>query len=140
MFLYKPHFVDLELIQSSQFGKRFISIDDDSYSELYNFVGQVDMLMTDYSSIYFDFIATKKPVVLLPFDLDEYLKTSLAHYFDYSEIEGAKAKNWQKFYRILEEEKYSPVSEETRKKFAEYLDGKCCERLWNKITEDIKYF
>ena len=135
VLLYKPHFVDLELGQNLSSEKRFIFIDDESYSELYNFAGQVDMLMTDYSSIYFDFIATKKPVVLLPFDLDEYLKTSRAHYFEYSEIEGAKAKNWQEFYRILEEKKYSSVSEETRKKFAEYLDGKCCERLWEKIME-----
>lgn len=135
VFLYKPHFVDLELTQNSQAGKRFVSIDDYSYSELYNFTGQVDILMTDYSSIYFDFIATKKPVVLLPFDLDEYLKTSRAHYFDYSEIEGAKAKNWKEFYRIIEEKKYSPASEKTQKKFAEYLDGKCCERLWKWCLE-----
>lgn len=135
VFLYKPHFVDLKLIQNSRVEKRFISIDDESYDELYNFVGQIDILMTDYSSIYFDFIVTKKPVVLLPFDLDEYLKTSRAHYFDYSEIEGAKAKSWKEFYRISEEKKYLPVSEETCKKFAEYLDGKCCERLWEKIME-----
>lgn len=103
---------------------RLITINDSDYDELYNFVGQVDMLMTDYSSIYFDFIATKKPVVLLPFDYDFYIKYARGHYFNYFEnMEGAKAKNWKEFYRILEEKSYSPVSEETLKKFAEYLDG-----------------
>ena len=142
VLVYKPHFSDLRFIKTvSQkiSASRLITINDSDYDELYNFVGQVDMLMTDYSSIYFDFIATKKPVVLLPFDYDFYIKYARGHYFNYFEnMEGAKAKNWQEFYRILEEKSYSPVSEKTRKKFAEYLDGKCCERLWNKITEFSK--
>lgn len=135
VFLYKPHFIDLQLGQKECLCRRFVFINDDSYDELYNFAGQVDILATDYSSIYFDFIATKKPVILLPFDLQEYLKTSRAHYFNYSEIEGAKAENWQKFYKIIEDKLYMPVSEETRKKFAEYVDGKSCERLWKWCLE-----
>lgn len=135
VFLYKPHFVDLELGQKEELGRRFIFISDESYDEQYNFIGQIDILMTDYSSIYFDFIATKKPVILAPFDLEEYIVTSRAHYFDYSELEGAKAKNWQEFYKILEENSYVPVLEETRKKFSEYVDGNACERLWKEITE-----
>ena len=135
VLVYKPHFSDLRFIKTvsqKSSASRLITINDSDYDELYNFVGQVDMLMTDYSSIYFDFIATKKPVVLLPFDYDFYIKYARGHYFNYFEnMEGAKAKNWQEFYRILEEKSYSPVSEKTRKKFAEYLDGKCCERLWN---------
>lgn len=135
VFLYKPHFVDLELGQKESLSKRFIFINEESYDELYNFVGQVDILMTDYSSIYFDFIATKKPVILSPFDLEEYIATSRAHYFDYAEIEGAKAKNWHEFYKILEEKTYASVSEETCKKFAEYVDGNACERLYKEITK-----
>lgn len=135
VFLYKPHFIDLELGQKEDLSERFIFINDESYDEQYNFVGQVDILVTDYSSIYFDFIATKKPVILLPFDLEEYKATSRAHYFDYSEMEGAKATNWQEFYKIIEEKSYSSVSEETKKKFAKYVDGKSCERLWKEITK-----
>lgn len=139
VLVYKPHFSDARFMQtvrqkSPETPSRFITVSDSDYDELYNFVGQVDMLMTDYSSIYFDFVATGKPVVLLPFDYEDYLKYARAHYFSYFEnMEGAKAKNWQEFYRILDTGAYSPVSGESQKKFAEYLDGKCCERLWKWI-------
>lgn len=134
VFLYKPHFIDLELGQKENLGRRFIFINDESYDELYNFAGQADFLATDYSSIYFDFIATEKPVVLLPFDLEEYLETSREHYFDYSMVEGSKAASWKEFYRIFRDKLYSPASSQALKKFAEYVDGNCC----GKLIETIK--
>lgn len=144
VIVYKPHFYDARFMQTvrqktPETISRFITVGDNDYEELYNFVGQVDILMTDYSSIYFDFIATKKPVILLPFDYDFYIKYARGHYFDYwKNMEGAKAKNWHEFYKILEEKSYAPVREETRKKFAEYVDGKACERLWNEIMKNKK--
>ena len=60
VFVYKPHFYDLEFIKNINISDRFVLIDDDSYDELYNFIGLCDVLITDYSSIYFDFIITKK--------------------------------------------------------------------------------
>lgn len=142
VLVYKPHFYDARFMQTVRQKtpdtlSRFITVGDSDYDELYNFVGQVDILMTDYSSIYFDFIATKKPAILLPFDYEFYVKYARGHYFDYwKNIEGEKAKNWQEFYKILEEKTYASVSEETCKKFAEYVDGKACERLWKEITEN----
>lgn len=144
VIVYKPHFSDARFMQTVrqktlETHSRFITVGDSDYDELYNFVGQVDILVTDYSSIYFDFIATKKPVILLPFDYDFYIKYARGHYFDYwKNMEGAKATNWQEFYKILGEKSYAPVSEETRRKFAEYVDGKACKRLWNEIMENKK--
>ncbi len=135
VFLYKAHFVDLYSNENNNnFFSRFIPISDSDYDELYNFIGQVDLLVSDYSSIYFDFIATKKPVILCPFDYEDYIKYSRAHYFDYFEhMEGVKAQNWHEFIRILDDKSYYPVSEETRKKFAEYLDGNCCQKVFDAV-------
>lgn len=139
VLVYKPHFSDARFMQTvrqktPETLSHFITVGDSDYDELYNFVGQVDILMTDYSSIYFDFIATKKPVILLPFDYEFYIKYARGHYFDYwKNMEGVKANNWREFYKILEEKSYAPVSEVTCKKFAEYVDGKVCEKLWKEI-------
>lgn len=139
VLVYKPHFYDARFMQTVRqkaggTPSRFLTVGDSDYDELYNFIGQVDILMTDYSSIYFDFIATGNPVILLPFDYDFYIRNARGHYFDYFEnMEGVKAKSWQEFYRILETQSYCPVSEETQKKFAEFVDGKCCERLWERV-------
>lgn len=142
VLVYKPHFYDARFMQSvrqkdSEALSRFILVGDADYDELYNFVGQVDMLMTDYSSIYFDFIATGKPVVLLPFDYEDYLTYARAHYFDYFEnMEGEKAHCWQEFYRILDAGTYRPVSDAARRKFAEYVDGECCRKLAKRILSE----
>lgn len=40
--------------------------------KLYEFIGTSDALITDYSSVYFDYLLTKKPIGLTIDDLDEY--------------------------------------------------------------------
>lgn len=39
---------------------------------LYELIGQVDALITDYSSVYFDFLLTQKPIGFVLDDMDEY--------------------------------------------------------------------
>lgn len=136
VFLYKPHFYDLNLMTNSNHKNRFIMINDDDYEELYNFVGQVDILITDYSSIYFDFIVTRKPVILAPFDLDEYLATCRSHYFDYEELEGERAWNWKDVESIISNKNYKTISNEKLKQFAEFNDGNSCERLFKYLCGD----
>jgi CDP-glycerol glycerophosphotransferase len=41
-----------------------------------------DVLITDYSSAMFDFAVTGKPIVLFPYDLDEYRDSVRGFYFD----------------------------------------------------------
>lgn len=54
-------------------------IDDTFFSEreitLYEFLGTVDELWTDYSSVFIDFIVTGKPIVFLQPDSDHYINT-----------------------------------------------------------------
>lgn len=42
---------------------------------LYELVGEVDVLLTDYSSIFIDYLVTKKPIAFLCSDLKEYSQT-----------------------------------------------------------------
>lgn len=42
--------------------------------ETYDFLNTADVLVTDYSSVFFDFACTRKKIVLFPYDKDEYLK------------------------------------------------------------------
>lgn len=41
--------------------------------ETYDFLNISDVLVTDYSSVFFDYACTRKKVVLFPYDKDEYL-------------------------------------------------------------------
>ena len=42
--------------------------------EVYEFLNAVDILITDYSSVFFDFANTRKPIILYQYDREQYLK------------------------------------------------------------------
>lgn len=58
----------------------------DKDSDPYTYLGLTDMLMTDYSSIYFDYLVTNKPIVFFSYDLETYLNESRELYFPYEEF------------------------------------------------------
>ena len=62
-------------------------------TDIYPLLAAVDLLITDYSSIYFDFILLDRPVVFYPYDLERY-RTEQGFYYNYEEVTpGPKAKN-----------------------------------------------
>lgn len=61
-------------------------------SDIYPLLADVDLLITDYSSIYFDYLLLDRPVVFFPYDLNEYLANERGMYFDYDDMTpGPKA-------------------------------------------------
>jgi CDP-glycerol glycerophosphotransferase len=135
VFLYKPHFADSNIMLGIDY-PRFIKIDDLDYDNLYCLLAQIDVLMTDYSSVYFDFLTLKKPILLAPFDYGEYIINARAHYFDYwTLMEGIKAKNWQDVMVIINEKKYYSVSNNTLERFVEYNTGQSCGKCYNFIRD-----
>ncbi len=42
--------------------------------ETYDFLAICDILVTDYSSVFFDFASTEKKIILFPYDLEEYMQ------------------------------------------------------------------
>ncbi|MDE6244283.1 MAG: CDP-glycerol glycerophosphotransferase family protein [Treponemataceae bacterium] len=139
VFLYKPHFADSSVnVQINS--TRFLCVTDGCFEDLYVLLNSVDGLITDYSSVFFDFLATKKPVYLLPFDYEEYVNTSRSHFFNmYDEMHGMFCNNWKDFYKqLLKAQTISLLDrlEEDRIKFATYLNGRSCESLF-KILKQV---
>lgn len=62
--------------------KIFFSTVDDIYEEIDSY----DILITDYSSIMFDFALSGRPVLLAAFDVEEYTLRERAMYFDYKKL------------------------------------------------------
>lgn len=57
-----------------------------------------DMLITDYSSIYIDYLITEKPVLFLPYDLNSFMTESRGFNFNYDSFTpGPKPQNMKKF-------------------------------------------
>lgn len=54
-------------------------------SDVYPFLRIADVLITDYSSVYFDFLLTLKPIIFYPYDLEYYAHEDRGFIFDYQE-------------------------------------------------------
>jgi len=90
-------------------GKR-IRVIRNEIEDIMEIINGFDMIITDYSSVYFDYLLTEKPIVFLPYDLDEYSKKR-GFNFEYDEVTpGPKPKNFKEFKRelkkLLSEEEY----------------------------------
>ena len=71
--------------------------------DIYPFLVFTDFLITDYSSIFFDYLLLNKEIIFIPYDFENYTeKRNL--YFDYDEITpGIKYKSFEEFTEALYE-------------------------------------
>jgi len=57
-----------------------------SHFDIYNFLEYIDILISDYSSIAFDFLLLDKPVIFFPYDLEYYSTKDRKLIFNYNEF------------------------------------------------------
>lgn len=109
-------------------------LDDSMVDDLYSVLANFDFLITDYSSILFDFLCLERPVFLLTPDRESYLSSNGAFVFDYFDLSLPIAKDWQSMADLLVGDydiKRLPV---LREKFHRFNDG--CNS--NRLVEEIK--
>ncbi|HZK03572.1 MAG TPA: CDP-glycerol glycerophosphotransferase family protein [Bacteroidaceae bacterium] len=136
VFLNKGHFYD-QTASIEIKNERFINITDNDYDDLYLFIKEMDILITDFSSIYFDFLLLKKPIILAPFDYDDYVSLERPLQFDYYEQEGVRTDNWQELLDVLDKRSYYVPSSKTVQKFHKYIDGKSCSRIVDRTKKSL---
>lgn len=81
----------------------------DAELDPYVFLKRADLLITDYSSIYFDYLFLERPVVFFHYDMEEYLKNSRELYFRYEDMTpGAYAKTEEELECRIKQELKEP--------------------------------
>ena len=140
ILISKGHFVDDNVGDDSLSG-RIIHLSDKDVSDINNLLRSINLLVTDYSSVYFDFLLKDKPVVLAPFDIKEYLSNSREFYYDYEEIScGYIVNTWSQLLELLKEHEIESLKdeklfEEKKQLFNKYQDNKNSQRLMDAITK-----
>ena len=112
--------------------------DVSSYGDINDLYIASDMLVTDYSSVFFDYANLVKPIIFYMYDLEEYAGAIRGFYLSLDELPGpivrdedglleaiAGAKDWQP------DEKY----ESFRKTYNPKDDGHASERVLKRIIE-----
>lgn len=100
----------------------------------------VDILVTDYSSIYTDFLLLNRPILFFPYDYETYTACERGIQFEYNYITpGPKCYSYEELqselarHIIYGEDKYQKNREEIRNLAFTYKDGKASERIWDFI-------
>lgn len=134
VFLNKGHYWD-GLLCDRKFSERFINVEDSPLLDVYSMIKDIDLLMTDYSSIYFDFLPLMKPVILTPFDYETFIANQRGYYFNYQELPSIKASDWNEVCNILEQKTYFALSDTQTRIYHKYIDGNSSRRLTETIRQ-----
>lgn len=142
--LYKPHYNELRNWNKNVTEYKHIIIPHQSItmSDVYSFTPYCDLLITDYSSIYYDFLLTEKPIVFFPYDFEYYITKEQHLYYRYEEVTpGPKCYSWEETIRaasrLLERDDYLEQRRKVKLFFQDYSDGRSCERIYQKIKNEI---
>lgn len=102
--------------------------------ETYDFLNLADILITDYSSVFFDFANTGKKIILFAYDEEEYL-SSRGLYLKFGELPFPIVKNVEDLIKELKNENYKKYNE-FQKKYCEFdsydATKKLCNIIFNK--------
>ena len=137
----KLHYCDVEKIENLNYSFSNIKIVKDSEidDDIYSFIANKDFLITDYSSIYFDFLLTDRPIIFFPYDKEEYLTKDRELYYDYDEVTpGPKVYNVEGLKTELINiskgvDNYKEDRKRVNKVFNNHFDGDNSKRVYEQI-------
>ena len=98
-----------------------------------------DILITDYSSVFFDYAILKRPMIFFAYDIEEYRDNLRGFYFDFeSKVPGPIVKTTDELIdeiNLIRQDGFSPVGklEAFHKEFCYMEDGKASERVVNAL-------
>lgn len=110
-----------------------------NYSDISDLYLISDVLMTDYSSVMFDFANTGKPLLFFTYDLEEYKNDIRGFYMDFeNEAPGPFVFNTDDIIQVLHklpaiEENYAQKYQLFKEKFCGLEDGNAANRIVNKF-------
>lgn len=104
-------------------------------------LSSIDILVTDYSGIYFEFLLLDRPIIFFPFDYEKYVTKDRELYFPYEEITpGPKAKTLPELLDALKDiregkDEYALFRKKVRELTYTYQDGKSSERTFSTLKD-----
>lgn len=140
--LFYPHPEVQKYIDKFNISSRRIKIVDKNSYDIQKSLIESNILITDYSSVFFDFAYMKKPLIYYQFDQKEFFSRHYKKgYFDYErdgfgEVVTAQEEIIEELKKIIKNnyEMSSKYLKRVETTF-EFTDNKNCERIFNEITK-----
>ena len=148
IYIYiKPHPAQkIDNIENLNLSNFKIIYDKDLFNlnlNLYDFLSGTDSLITDYSSVYFDYLLTGNIIGITLDDYKDFQEKNKLICSDYSkEIGGEHIYNYNELIDYLNKVKNEDYDKEKYKvelkKYHKYNDDKSTERLYNFVVDKLK--
>ncbi len=141
IILFRTHYFVSNSFDFSKYDK-FI-YDVSKYDDINDLYIISDLLITDYSSVFFDFANLKKPMIFYMYDLDDYKNNLRDFYFDLSILPGPIVKQENDLIKEIKnidnyDESYHDKYIKFNEKFNYLDDGKSTERVVEVIFNETK--
>lgn len=120
-------------------GKRIRFLGNEQAEDVTGILNIFDCLITDYSSIYIDYLLTDKPMIFLPYDRQQYLDGRGMN-FDYDDVTpGPKPETFNDFLDALSPKEDFWKSERTRvNHLFNEIQHPCAADICNKVLKMIR--
>ena len=120
-------------------GKRIRFLGNEQVEDVTGILNIFDCLITDYSSIYIDYLLTDKPMIFLPYDRQQYLDGRGMN-FDYDDVTpGPKPETFNDFLDALSPKEDFWKSERTRvNRLFNEIQHPCAADICNKVLKMIR--
>lgn len=135
--ILRMHYLVAENLDLSSVGD--FARDYSDYVDIRELYLIADLLITDYSSVFFDYAILKRPMLFFAYDFEEYRDKLRGFYFDFeSKAPGLIAKTTEEIIREIkriEEEGFIPTEaiEAFYQRFCNLEDGKAAKRVVDEV-------
>ena len=115
------------------------AFDYSSYDDIAELYLISDILITDYSSVFFDFANLKRPILFYPYDLEEYNRIDRGFYIDiYNDLPGPLLFTTEEIIDSVKnidkvKEEYCEIYEGFYEEFCNFEDGTASKRIVEKV-------
>ena len=131
--LFRAHYFVAQKMNVSEY-MGFV-YDVSSYENVNDLYIASDLLVTDYSSVFFDYANLKRPIYFFMYDADEYQANARDFYISVDELPGPIAKTQDELVDMIGKgnAQWQDKYEKFNAKFNYLDDGECAKRVIEKI-------
>lgn len=124
-------------------GGRILSANHDLFQDVQELLPFVDILISDYSGIWVDYLLLDRPIIYVPYDLNSYEKERGLLYNYQLITPGPKVSTSKDFLNSLQEYLLDPKKDSdkricVKKIFHDYEDGLSYQRIHDLVIADIQ--
>ena len=136
VILFRAHYLVANSFDFARY-KGFV-IDVSSYPDINELYIASDILVTDYSSVFFDCAILERPIIFYMYDLEEYASELRGLYLSLDELPGPVVRDEDTLIneiRTADEWKADETYKNFVRRFDPYEDGDSSKRVLDRIIE-----